>query len=441
MIDPGLTVVPNADFLDLDDIGSIQQTYWRAQAEHVRAHSTFYHRLRGESVRLRGELAELADLPFTDKQMLREDQRAHPPFGSYLATDPGRIMRMHRTSGTTGSAMNLALSRQDALLTAAVGGRAQAASGLGPGHRVVHCLNYQLWMGGYTDHAALEATGAMVIPYGVGNSAGLIDVIRELGVTAISCTPSYPAVLEQTIAREFPGLKPADLGLQLGLFGGEPGLDDPAFRRRLEDTWGFAARNSNYGVTDVLCNFAGQSTVSNDLHLVALDVLYPELIDPETLDVKPWREGESGELVLTHLLKECQPLVRFRTGDIITITGTGKAACGRTAPRFRVTGRSDDMVVVRGINVFPVMVAAVIHEYEEASGNYRIRLDRPPPYDVLPVEVELSSGLAQASPLDEHIERDIKRRIGVTAKVTLLEPDSLPRAEGKTRHVIREYRT
>lgn len=431
--------VTGADFLDLNEIRSIQEDRWRRQSAYVAASSQFYRERPGAAGGIPGRLDRLAALPFTDKQMLREDQAARPPFGGYLAADPKRITRMHRTSGTTGAAMNLALSRTDALMSAEIGGRAQAASGLGPGHRVVHCLNYQLWMGGYTDHAALEATGAMVIPYGVGHSRGLIDVIRELGVTAISCTPSYPAVLEQTIAREYPELKPADLGLELGLFGGEPGLDDPAFRRRLEETWGFQARNANYGVTDVLCNFAGQSTVSSDLHLVALDVLYPELIDPDTLDAVPWREGESGELVLTHLAKECQPLVRFRTGDIITLTGTGRAQCGRTAPRFRVVGRSDDMIVVRGINVFPVMVASVLNGYSELSGGYRIRLAQPPPHDVLPVEAELAGAPDDAAGLAGHIEAAIKRHIGVTARVRLLPADSLPRTEGKTRHVIRDY--
>lgn len=431
------TTEARADFLDLDVIRLIQKDRWRSQAAYVQAASGFYRQLAPQGIP--GELEGLLDLPFTDKQMLREDQLGHRPFGSYLAADPNHIMRMHRTSGTTGAAMNLALSRSDALMSAEVGGRAQAASGLRPGHRVVHCLNYRLWMGGYTDHSALEATGAMVIPYGVGNSRGLIDVIRELGVTALSCTPSYPAVLEQTIAREFPDLTPRELGLELGLFGGEPGLDDPAFRRRLEDTWGFQARNSNYGVTDVLCNFAGQTTESSDLHLVALDVLYPELIDPDTLVVKPWREGETGELVLTHLAKECQPLIRFRTGDIITLTGTGRAACGRTAPRFRLVGRSDDMIVVRGINVFPVMVAAVLNRCDELSGDYRIRLDRPPPYDVLPVEAELAVEGTGPLNLAERIAADIKRHIGVTARVRLLTAGSLPRTEGKTRHVIRDY--
>jgi len=439
MTQPQVPTVENADFIDLADIRSIQAQRWREQAAYNQARSGFYRELYGASRSLPLELDGLADLPFTDKQMLRKDQERHRPFGSYLASEPEHIMRMHRTSGTTGAAMNLALSRADALMSAEVGGRAQAASGLGPGHRVVHCLNYQLWMGGYTDHAALEATGAMVIPYGVGNSRGLIDVIRELGVTAISCTPSYPAVLEQTIARDFSGLDPRDLGLRLGLFGGEPGLDDHGFRSRLEDTWGFAARNANYGVTDVLCNFAGQSTVSTDLHLVALDVLYPELIDPDNLGVKPWREGESGELVLTHLAKGCQPLIRFRTGDIITLTGTGPAECGRTAPRFRVIGRSDDMIVVRGINVFPVMVASVLNAHDALSGNYRIRLTRPPPYDVLPVEAELAATAEEPTGLAAGVEADIKRHIGVTARVELLPPQTLPRTEGKTRHVIRDY--
>lgn len=217
-------------------------------------------------------------------------------------------------------------------MTAVIGARAQRASGLGPEHRVVHCLNYQLWMGGYTDHATLEATGAMTIPFGVGNTNQLIELIRQLKITAISCTPSYPAVLEQVIRESFPELEPRDLGLELGLFGGEAGLDDPAFRERLEQTWGFKVRNANYGVTDVLCNFAGQSTLSHDLHLMAPDVLYPELIEPDCGTLKPWQAGETGELVLTHLRKEAQPLVRFRTGDIITLTGTDKAACGRTVP-------------------------------------------------------------------------------------------------------------
>ncbi len=430
--------LPRADFLDLSEIAAHRRSRWARQADYVGLASAFYRRLLGGRA-LRGDLAELDDLPFTDKDMIRRDQHENPPFGSYLASEPARISRVHRTSGTTGVAMNLALSHADAVMTATVGARAQAAAGLGPGHRVVHCLNYRLWMGGYSDHATLEETGATVIPYGVGGSAGLIEVIRDLGVTAISCTPSYPAVLEQVIADDFPGLAPRDLGLRLGLFGGEPGLDEPAFRRRLEDTWGFAARNANYGVSDVLCNIAGQTEVCDDLHFVALDVLYPELIDPGDGTPRPWAEGGTGELVLTHLAKECQPLVRFRTGDIIRLTGTGPAACGRTAPRFRVVGRADDMVVVRGLNMFPAMVAGVLNGFAELSGEYRIVLDHPPPHDLLPVEAELAPGHAASPALAQAVEGAIKDRLGATARVALLDPRSLPRTEGKTRRVIRTY--
>ncbi len=431
--------VPGADFLDLPEIRRLQAERWVTQAAYVQANSRFYRRMF-DGRALPGRLEDLAELPLSDKEMLRADQKASPPFGSYLASDPAKISRIHRTSGTTGAAMNLALSARDAAMTAEVGARAQAASGLGPGHRVVHCLNYRLWMGGYTDHASLEATGAAVIPYGVGDSAGLVRVIRELSVTAISCTPSYPAVLEEVLAENFPGLAPRDLGLKLGLFGGEAGLDEPAFRRRLERTWGMAVRNANYGVTDVLCNLAGQSELCNDLHFMALDVLYPELIDPDSGAPRPWTAGETGELVLTHLVKDCQPLVRFRTGDIVTLTGTARAACGRTAPRFRVVGRSDDMVVVRGLNVFPAMVAGVINGFSELSGEYRIVLDTPPPHDRLPVEVELADHRQIETNFAQAIERAIKRELGASARVAVLPPHSLPRSEGKTRRVVRNYR-
>lgn len=396
-----------------------------------------YYRKRLGQLRLTGELDQLADLPFTDKDMLRREQYDHPPFGHYLATRPDKISRIHRTSGTTGVAMNLGLTANDAEMTAKVAARAQSAAGLGSGHCVIHCLNYQLWMGGYTDHASLEATGATVVPYGVGGTRQLIRTIIELGVTAISCTPSYPAVIEANLRQHYPDMSPRDLGLTLGLFGGEPGLDDPTFRKRLEDTWGFTARNSNYGVSDVLCNFAGQTEYSNDLHFVALDVLFPELIDPHTGLRRPWSEGERGELVLTHLTKEAQPLLRFRTGDIITVTGIGTARCGRTAPRFRVVGRADDMVVVRGLNLFPTMIAAVINQFRELSGEYRIVLEGPPPYDYLPVEVELTEGAAHPQDFDRVIEAAIKRELGATARVHVLPPLALPRTEGKTRRVVR----
>ncbi|MCC0016565.1 MAG: phenylacetate--CoA ligase family protein [Rhodobiaceae bacterium] len=430
-------LIERADFQDLAALAAHRQRLWEAQRDYVAAHSPLHIRAWGKH-RPPAKLDALADLPFTTKEMLRDSQRVHPPFGDYLASAPDKVSRVHRTSGTTGTAMNLGLSARDAHETAVVGARAQAAGGLGPGHRVVHCLNYRLWMGGFTDHTTLEATGATVIPFGIGDTQLLVRTIQELGITAISCTPSYPAVLERVIVEHFPSLKPRDLDLKLGLFGGEAGLDNSDFRARLEATWGFGVRNANYGVSDVFCNFAGQSEVDTDLHYMALDILHPELVEPATGAVLPWAEGERGELVLTHVSRECQPLVRFRTGDIITLTGTGKARCGRTAPRFRVVGRSDDMVVVRGINAFPTQVAAVINQFAELSGEYRIVLDGPGPYDVLPVEGETAQGETPGDALAAALETRIKRELGASAKVTLVPFGTLPRTEGKTRRVIRK---
>ncbi|MFI4988787.1 MAG: phenylacetate--CoA ligase family protein [Alphaproteobacteria bacterium] len=432
-----LALAMTADFLPLAEIAKLQAARWQAQSAYVAQHSSFFRRLWAGATPPE-HLVDLPALPLCDKAMLRASQAASPPFGDYLASASERVLRIHRTSGTSGQAMNLALSAADARLTAEIGGRAQRAAGLGPGHRVVHCLNYQLWMGGFTDHLTLEATGATVVPFGVGGSELLVRTIRELGITAISCTPSYPAVLERVIAEGFPGLKPRDLGLELGLFGGEAGLDDGHFRARLEAVWGFKARNANYGVSDVLCNFAGQCAVQGDLHFVALEALYPELIDPATAEPLPFAAGEEGELVLTHLAKECQPLVRFRTGDVIALTATEACACGRTAPRFRVIGRSDDMVVVRGINVYPTMVAAVLGSFRELSGEYRIRLKGSGPYDRLPVEAELAVPMPEGVALAHAVEAAIKRDVGVSAAVTLVLPLTLPRTAGKTRRVIRE---
>ncbi len=433
-----MSLLPDAEFAPAATLVAHQRTSWQAQRRHVIDRSAFYRDLWDGAV-LPEDLRDLPALPLSDKGQLRQAQAAQPPFGTYMAAERGEAVRLHRTSGTTGQAMNLALSARDAHITQQVGGRCQRAAGLGPGHTVVHCLNYQMWMGGLTDHMTLEATGALVVPFGVGNTELLIRTIREVGIDAISCTPSYPAVLERVLAEKFPGLAPRDLGLTLGLFGGEPGLDDPAFRARLREVWGMEPRNANYGVSDVFCNFASECPHDTRLHFMAADVLWPELIDPDSGAPRPLTAGSQGELVLTHLARDCQPLVRFRTGDIIAVDETAPCTCGRTGFRFRVVGRSDDMVVVRGLNMFPTMVAAVIGRFAELSGDYRIVLPGPPPYDVLPVQVEQAAGAA-AEPgpgLAARVEAAIKTQLGASARVTVLPPGSLPLTEGKTRRVIR----
>lgn len=415
-----------------------QQVAWETQRLHVSERSTFFQELwdhRAPPANLR----DLPELPLSDKAQLRISQAKHPPFGDYLAASRTTVSRLHRTSGTTGQAMNLALSARDCNITETVGGRCHTAAGLTPDHTVVHCLNYQMWMGGVTDHMTLERTGATVVPFGVGNTELLIRTIRDIGITAISCTPSYPAVLERVLVERFPEISPRDLGLKLGMFGGEPGLDDPFFRDRIRQTWGMEPRNANYGVSDVFSNFAAQCQHDTRLHFLASDVLYPELIEPETGDPIRIEAGAEGELVLTHLERDCQPLVRFRTGDIVAIDSTEPCQCGFRGMRFRVVGRSDDMVVVRGLNMFPSMVAKVINSFEDLSGDYRIVLDRKPPHDFLPVQVELAKGRQDAGGLADRVASAIKTNLGATARVRVVPAGSFPITEGKTRRVVRTY--
>lgn len=420
------------------DLARHRQEAWERQSAYVASRSAFYQGLWG-GMKPPGRLEDLPELPLSDKSGLRVSQPLHPPFGDYLAASQDQISRMHRTSGTTGQAMNLAMSARDCEITEIVGARAQGLAGLGPGITVVHCLNYQMWMGGLTDHMTLERTGATVVPFGVGATELLVRTIQEVGITAISCTPSYPSVLERVIEEKFPGLSPSDLGLRLGLFGGEAGLDDPAFRQKFRDTWGMEPRNSNYGVSDVFCNFASQCPHDTALHFVAHDVLHVELIDPETTDIVAMAPGVTAELVLTHLARDCQPLVRFRTGDIITVDATDPCRCGCTGMRFRVVGRSDDMIVVRGLNMFPTMVAAVVSEFAELSGDYRIVLDTPPPHHVLPVQAELAKGQSDDGTLARRLEHALKAKLGATTSATILPNGTLPVTEGKTKRVIRSY--
>jgi phenylacetate-CoA ligase len=415
-----------------------QHAAWQIQAPYVFENSPFFQEL-WNSVPPPSNLRDLPELPLSDKAQLRLSQAEHPPFGNYLASPLSKVNRLHRTSGTTGQAMNLALSAHDCDITETVGARSQSAAGLTADHTVVHCLNYQMWMGGVTDHMTLERTGATVVPFGVGNTELLIHTIREIGITAISCTPSYPAVLERVIAEKFPGLSPADLGLKLGLFGGEAGLDDPTLRDRIRQTWGMEPRNANYGVSDVFSNFAAQCEHDTRLHFLASDVLYPELINPDTGQSQALEAGQEGELVLTHLRRDCQPLVRFRTGDIIAIDATEPCECGRTGMRFRVVGRSDDMVVVRGLNLFPTMVARVLTGFRELSGDYRIVLETEPPYARLPLQVELAGGQAESSDLADRVANAVKANLGATASVRVVAAGTFPVTEGKTRRVVRTY--
>ena len=436
---------PEMETISASEQKKLEQQKLMAQIQHVFANSTMYqkkYRPTGITAKDITCVQDLAKLPFTTKTDLRESQVRTPPYGDFLAAPSDLVNRVHRTSGATGQFIYTALTHRDLEVTNDCGARAFWAAGLRPHHRVVHCLNYCLWMGGYTDHSNLELTGATVFPFGVGNSRQLVRVIRDAGINVISSTPSYPAYLEDVVRDEL-GMEPKELGLRLGLFGGESGLENPSYRNRIADTWGMQPQNANYGVSDVLCNFASVCSEKYQLHFLAQGALLAQLIDPVTGNDLPMEEGVKGELVLTHLEKEAQPLVRYRTSDILEILGTGPCRCNRTGFRFRVVGRSDDMLNVKGVNVFPNGISQVIQEMvPDLNGEFQIVLDHPSPYTGLNIAVEYGADMApeQKDAIARKLEGKIKAVLNFSARVYPVAPQSIQRTEmGKAVRVLRRY--
>ncbi len=429
---------PAIERLDDDAIRRLQEERWTLQQARA-ARSPLLRVLHGARLDVPASLDAIVDWPLTDKEELRASQEAAPPFGDYVVALEEELVRVHSTSGLTGRGMTLAHTRADTVMNEELGARAMVAAGVRPTDRIVHCLNFRMWTGGLTDDRILEAAGATTLPYGVGDTRGLVELIVRMGVTGIQCTPSYPALIEQVL-REEADLAPRDLGLRIALFGGEAGLDNPGFRARLEETWGFAVRNANYGLSEVLSILGGQCEHTNDLHFHPRDVVFAEILDPATRERLPIVEGTTGELVCTHLTKEAQPLVRYGTRDVVTITGTGPCGCGRTTWRFRVTGRTDDMFNVRGVNVFPSAVRRVIDAHPAlASGMLRIVLRGPGPYDRIEVRAEAAETLPAAGFADAGatLAGAIRSALGASAAVEVVPFGSIPRTDGKTSWVER----
>lgn len=412
------------------------------QLRRVFAASDFYRRrFSAAGFSAEGWPPPLEELPFTEKAELIADQERHPPFGSNLCVAGEDIRRVHRTSGTTGRPLFLALTRGDIEQTVECGARCFWASGLRPGDMVVNCLNYCMWMGGYTDHQSLERTGAAVVPFGTGNSAALLESVIYLRPTAIHCTPSYLSKLEHLLREQF-GMRPGELGLKIGLFGGEPGIQDQKFRRRIEGAWGLKAMNANYGMADVLSMFGAECREQAGLHFMGQGHLYLELIEPASGRGVPTEKGAVGEVVLTNLTKEAQPVVRLRTHDVIEIVDHRPCPCGRTSFRFNVIGRSDDMICVGGVNVFPNTIGEIINGHLEAvTGEFQILLHGPPPVDRLTVRLEVrhQATAERREETAKALHWEFKKRLFFSPDLLFVEEGRLPRQTDKARRIVREY--
>jgi phenylacetate-CoA ligase len=391
----------------------------RDQVDYLREQSPFY------AARLDAPVTSVEDLQhveFLGKDELREGQRAEPPFGRHLCAPRERLVRMHVTSGTTGDPVAIGLTRADHDANSAIGGEAFRIAGVRPDDTIAHCLNYALYAGGIADHMALEASGATVVPVGVGQSRRLLDLIPALRITAIFGTLSFPAYLARRAAEA--GLDPKSLGLRHIVTAGEPGAGLAAVRREIEGAWSVTVRDT-FGMSDVWSTMGGECGEAEGVHLTCLNHAVVELVDPGNGETVPFEDEAEGELVWTHLQREASPLLRYRSGDLARVWAA-PCACGRTTPRVRIDGRRDDMLRVRAVNVYPQAIGALLARHGEL-GRWRVVAERDPIEPPLVVEVEGPEAIDTAA-----IATELRGRLGAQFEVVRLDPGTLPVAEHKT---------
>jgi len=404
---------------------------FEAQLAYVLERSAFYRdKLAGHDTES-GGLADISHLPLTTKQELRDTVTPENPFGAHLCAEPREIVRIYSTSGTTGNPSYIPLTASDLENWVETSARSYAASGVQPGERIVSTYSAGPFAAGAA-LAAFERIGLTHIPIGTGNTERLMRAIDLLRPDAVVMTPSYAAY-----ALEWAGERGVDLAgssVRRLLLAGEPGGGEPAFRATLELGWG-ARVTEAMGIGDVGVSLWGECEHQDGMHLGGAGIVHPELIDPETGEALPMEDGARGELVLSHLRHRAAPLLRFRTRDHVEVRAT-PCPCGRTGPRVRCIGRTDDMLIVRGVNVFPSAVREVVGAFApEVSGQIAIRRRSPgvkqdPP---LPVRVELARDAREDPALAEAISARVREALVVQADVELVPWGSLRRSEYKSK--------
>ena len=372
---------------------------------------------------------DLKKLPFTYKQDLRDTY----PYGMF-AVPMDKVVRLHASSGTTGKQIVVGYTQNDLDMWAECCARALTAAGADEKDFMHVSYGYGLFTGGLGLHGGAEKIGMTVIPVSTGNTKRQINIIKDFGSTVICCTPSYALYLAETMEEE--GIKKEDIKLKAGLFGAEPWTEE--MRKDIENKLGLKAMDI-YGLTEVVGpGVAFECSEQTGMHINE-DNFIVETIDPDTGEVLP--EGEQGELVFTCITKEAFPLIRYRTRDI-GVLSRKPCSCGRTLVKMlKPRGRSDDMLIIRGVNVFPTQIESVLLSFGNTAPFYQIVVDRVNNVDTFEVKIELteemfSDTMKDISAAEKQIKSAIESTLGISPKITLVEPKSIPRVEGKAVRVI-----
>jgi len=418
--------------MDRDGIRKVQGERLRETVERVYFNVPFYRNrmqeagLGPESVQ---NIDDIRKLPFTTKQDLRDNY----PFGLF-AVPMSEIVRIHASSGTTGKQTVVGYTRADISTWSEVMARTLTAAGATRNDFIQIAYGYGLFTGGLGLHYGGEKIGASVIPISGGNTTRQIQLMHDFGSTVLACTPSYALFLAEAIQDS--GIRREELKLKVGVFGAEPWTEN--MRREIEQKLSIKAIDI-YGLSEVIGpGVASECLVQNGLHINE-DHFYPEIIDPETLEVLP--AGTVGELVFTTITKEGLPLIRYRTRDL-TRLHYEKCDCGRTLVRMdKCLGRSDDMLIIRGVNLFPSQVESVLLEMHEIKPHYLLIVDRQNNLDTLELKVEVEDEffqdrISELETLRQRIQNSVESSIGIGLKVTLAEPKTIERSEGKAKRVI-----
>ncbi|NYT12528.1 MAG: phenylacetate--CoA ligase [Methanomassiliicoccales archaeon] len=423
---------PNIETLPPEELDVIQAKLLKKLVRRLWDNSEFYHeRMRKDDVRPDDiqSIDDVTKLPFMYKTDLRDN------YPDLIFTEPQKkIIRYHASSGTTGKPTVVGYTRNDLDMWSTSLARALTSCGLGEDDVVQVSNGYGLFTGGLGFHYAAEKIGAAVVPASTGNTKRQLELIKDLNVTAMACTPSYMIHIAELAESMGMSIKD-DTKLRVGLLGAEPWSE--SMRKNIQSDTGIFAQNC-YGASELSGPMFTECLEQQGIH-VWKDIALVEILDPDTLE--PVSPGERGEMVLTILQKEAMPMIRYRIGDI-TALSEEECACGRTHPRIdRLSGRVDDMLIIRGINVFPSQVEHALMAIPEVGSHYQIEVDRKGSLDVIMLKVELSKeaftdDIIKLRKITHTVSDSLRHILNIRVDVQLVEPGTLPRFEGKAKRVI-----